>query len=189
MTWPQDDRHYAFAALSPVPADTLNEMQDRIVDLHRERKLIVDAYSTELDGSNLPAWVTATANPWFICRAAGFGLCARARFPHGAIIKEIHAKVYLASASGMTIDIYQDDTNMAVAATTPTSISLGNQLTPAPGGYPTWDVASWTDGVNGFSETTIPNDSMIRVLFDNNPSTSDLVGGVQIVYEPITPTP
>lgn len=187
MAWPLDAKDHTFSALGQVPSDTLNEVQDRIVDLHRDRTIMVSSYFCETDGANLPSWTQHTTEPWFTCRAA-YSLSGRIGLPHGSIVKSVKVKLWLDAATGMKLDLYADDTNMAVSATVPTALSIGDQLAPTYSVAAAWFTAEWSTGVAGFTDWTVPADNCLRVLIDD-PDASDRISGIQVTYQPITPTP
>ncbi len=190
MAWPLDDRDHDFTPLARVPSSTLNEMQDRIVDVHRERSRIIASYGCITGATNLPTWYNSPTGLYWQCREAGatFGLVGSLSLPNGAVVTGIDAKIHLQSASGLTIEPFKLTSNMATAKLAAAAVSLGTIQTPTIGsGYPDQTEVTWSDGVNGFSDWQCTTGDLLCVVF-LDPDVQDRVEAVQVTYEPLTST-
>lgn len=182
--WPYDDRYYEATPGVPIPSELDLEIQDRIIDLHADRSIVLPSYESCVDGGGLDhAWAKNSGGIGFTCLAGGYDLHVRGQLLSSAVLKEVHVKWYLNSAAGMKLDLYLDDYNFGSPTTPPSSDPVGSQLSPSLGSYPGWDVSSWT----GLT-TTVNADSAIRVVV-SDPDVGDQICGVKMVLQPLTASP
>jgi hypothetical protein len=184
MAWPYDDRSYDFTPLGPVPSDDLNEIQDRIIDLHTDRSIaLVSAFPGRVAATDAFGWYMSNLNGQWYCAVADISLMLYGSLPSAAIIKSVHVKWKLAAADGMLLDAFVDNHNYVTADGAPTEASLGAQKAATAASWPKWGVSEWT----GLSYTIGAGES-IRVVA-SAPDVDDLITGVKVVFTPLTASP
>lgn len=191
MGWPNDARHFTFGKGLWVPSVTLNEMEDRIVDLHRERTRVFwpSAFECETAGTGLMGWVPqGGVLPWFGCLYADKSLWIPISFQVGVVVKAVDVKVYK-TADG--IRAYLDKVDIQTDGTATTAPTFSNLSAPAAssGGAPCWEVIDLSSGL----PVTLAADEVLLVRLGPGsggaPAVGDMCAGANVTFEPITPTP
>ena len=182
MAWPLDALDITYVADRDVPSDNLNEIQQRIVDLHAVHQV---TFFNGVSQGNPPDWTQAAGLPEQGWEAVGAG--GRLLIPiqlHGQnhIIDEVRVKYYIAAAVGLTIDLTLIDGKYDAAATDPTAAGVGATHTSAGGAPADWRVAEWTALAQ-----TVDDESFLVVRIANH-DIGDRVLGAQVQFQPITPT-
>lgn len=179
MAWPYDAKHYTFAGNLYVPSATLNEMEDRIVDLHRTRTLVLyDAYSAE-SGS----WVDTTHDYWQLGGySSDAGLYFDFRAVEGMIITKVEAKVYNADGSSQTFHLapFRGNVHFDVAATAPAWEGATDYTKSV--ATTAWDIITSGTVSLAITEGQKFSAKVIGV------TVGDRIAGVQITYQPLTAT-
>ena len=107
MPWPREHRHYEFSAGHPVPSVTLNEMQDKLVDLHRQKHkwlTVLQSFDNRWklkDG----VWIAQGKEP----------LCVYPDLAQSAFIEDITIKYYytgiVTSSSDLKLELIEYEPN------------------------------------------------------------------------------
>lgn len=187
MAWPIDTKHTVFAAQVPVPSDCLNEMQDRIVDLHSARSRTFINGISRVDVSDNPCWEYAGGSSPYVGWEninGGGELIVNAQFEGLNVVlpaNGVKVKWYIATAVGLVAKLYLMDAQFGASGTVPTR-SLLDTITSSGGSPPDWRVETFT-----FSEQTLDEDQWLAVEF-SDPDAGDMVAGVRVNFEPVTPT-
>lgn len=189
MAWPYDANIRTFGALQQVPSNDLNEIQERIVDLHRVR--VIDSTIGLLP-------TDATAAGWayeLLASISGFGYRATTgngagteamvfpiHTPDGYRLNTVEVKTYATNVGYPRFTLYGLDSKIASSATAPVPGVLSSAATPGGTG---WNTLTLTPTV---TPAVITADLSVYVLADI-PYINDEVIAVQANYYPITPTP
>ena len=184
MAWPVDDRDYDFSVLGQVPASTLNEIQDRIIDLHRSRTRVFwpTVAECEVGATGLMAWTPASSIlPYLTCLYADRDLWIPIHLDETAIITDITAKVYK-TADGICAKVDKLDCVFDTDAGVPVFSNLAGPAASV-GGAPTWEVID----LSSPCPFTLAVDEMIFVKI-TTPDVGDHCAGAQVMYQPLTPT-
>jgi hypothetical protein len=185
MAWPFDAIFKAFVFQTPIPYEVLNEVQERIVDLHRDKTQVFWPGTFENEGAGVDAdelsWCAAASlNPEMTCLADDRDLWVPISLPRGAVIKQIDVKVYVLAATGLYVRLDRQDCQFDNSTTQPT---FSNIEAPAAPGSSGWHTVS----MPGLSYTVAGDDMyLVRI---GGASAGDRCSGAQVTYQPITPTP
>lgn len=191
MAWPIDAKDVTYAPLTPVPSDNLNEIQDRIVDLHRVRKRVFFDGFPAIDGSSNPAWGVQSSRLTWDCKAGGATsyLTIPIQFQgQDAIVVSVEVKYRIATAVGLQLALYEVDHHFDVAATAPALNIIGSVFTSSGGSPPDWRIHDGTGTWAGSLPVTISEEESL-ILAVADPDLGDEISGVWVEYQPITPTP
>jgi len=151
MAWPQDARHFDFAAGAPVPADSMNAIQDVIMDIHDNRRKIVrgpwrysDTYWAMHNSIYLEGLIhlagTGSGDDAFLALDIDIPLAANAQLVDAQI------KLFLAG-TGMTVDLLEIDQNFATTGASPSQSSILSAAVSPSAGISTVTLtpaATWT---------------------------------------------
>jgi hypothetical protein len=184
MAWPDDAKDITYAADVVVPSDNLNEIQDRIVDLHRSRTMVILGAYPDLDGAQNPCWEFQTgASNYWLCDVAQ-GLTFLIRGIVGYRLSDVEVKYYGGGAGTPAIDLYKIDQNFDSATTAPARGSaIATQYATAHNGA--WANCSLTPTS---PPETLAADNIFMI--DLVPGQiGDRCGGIRVTFLPLTPTP
>lgn len=176
MAWPFDARDTTYTAIQVVASATLNDIQNKIVDAHKDVWLVDTGYHSE-DSS---AW-TLGETEGFQSNAAYVDATDALRFTFavraGMIVREIEVKYNHDAASGLELSASATNIEFDVDATAPTStvIVSGTVLAASPGA---WDVQRFTALAH-----TAETDQRITVRLDQQ-GNDDKVAGVRLLVQP-----
>jgi hypothetical protein len=180
MAWPYDAVKTTYGSLQPVASADLNDWQNRIVDLHRERKISLLTGIPENDASHHPYWDYVSLF-WWVANAA-----AHIVFPipcqSGFRLKNVHVKYYGGGAAAPTIGLYGYSANFDASATAPASEAALATYTTASNGA--WVSAALTPAATELAG--VDRTFFVDVLAGQS---SDRIAGIRATFEPITPTP
>lgn len=182
MAWPNDARDKSYSALTSVPASNLNEIQDRVVDLHRDRDItfrggFAEDTFWELDDVD--------ARFGWDCIATSAGADALEIpfiFRTSVIVSRVRVKFFMNAVTVMTLQVFERDLELAVAATAPSGVAIATQ-NESGGAPPDWRVHDFA----GLSHT-IAVDSSLSLLV-SNPTVGNRIAGCVVTFQPVTPTP
>jgi len=182
MAWPIDAILRTYGALSQVFSADLNDIQNRIVDLHRTRIVPI---STGLPKAPLGVleWSFDSDQPEFgwTCITAGGDLQFPIPIPDGCKLKAVRVKVRNNAAASLVADLYEIDHKIEAATTAPTiGGSLANDVSA--GG------AAWDTLLLDLADQEMVDYRQVVVEL-TAASAGDQVAAVYATYEPITPTP
>ncbi len=181
MAWPIDAILRTYAALSQVFSDDLNAIQNRIVDLHRERAVPIVWAAKEATGTLGWTFDTAQAEYGHICVTAASTLVGLINLPNGAKLKSVSVKVRNDGAASMVGNLYEVDHKIGNSTTAP---AKGSTLaTDAAAGSAAWDVIVLNPTDHEVADYTQ------LIVEITAASADDMVAAGYAVYEPITPTP
>lgn len=185
MAWPIDDRYETMAAGGRVPAAMLNAMQDRIVDVHRERTKIFFRFNCEAQTAGaVGAWtVQGSTYAMAIANESNKDLFIPIELPEGSIINSVTVKLQVASSAGIRAYFGKMNTKHSDATGTPTWSAITSPAASG-GAGPRWEVVDVSPG----SPATVAADELYFVRIGSN-TINDMFAGVQVTYEPFTPTP
>jgi hypothetical protein len=180
MAWPIDAIIRTYAALSQVFSNDLNELQKRIVDLHRSRIVPITLANAK---GGAGEWNFDTDAPEFgwTCVTGAQPLVIPIPIPDGAKLKSVRVKVRNNAAASMVGDLYEITHSIEAAAVAPTiGASLANDTAAGAGA---WD----TLRLDLADQEMVDYRQIVCVI--SSPTASDSVAAVYATYEPITPTP
>jgi len=180
MAWPLDANDVVYSGEQIVPDTNLNEIQERIVDIHRERSQTFWPTVCEMPLS-VPSWTPqGGTTPEWGCITAGETLWIPVSLPPGSVIKQVVVKVYLAAATGLFVRLDKVQANFASGTTAP---AFTNVEAPAsPTGTGAWNVVDMPT----LSHTVAFGEIyLVRV---GDPDAGDMCAGALVVFEPFTPT-
>lgn len=184
MAWPEDAKDVTYAALVEVTSDNLNEIQERIVDLHRSRTKVITSAIPEFNqaGSYETAWEWS-ANAYWDCYVA-LSLYFFIEGISGYRLSDVEVKYYGGGASAPAIDLYKSDQNFDSSTTAPAlGAAIATQYATAQNGV--WVTASMTP--------TSPPESLgadnVFILDLVPGQINDRCGGIRATFLPLTPTP
>lgn len=185
MAWPLDAKHTTTANDGAAHSVLFNEIQDRIVDLHRLQTVSLVAGLCDIDVSNDPAWKLSGggAQQGWECRNTNSILLMPVEYRIGtnsAAIKQIEAKVYNTSTASIQMDLHIVDLKMSDTTTAPVMGSSEGGIAAAEDS--SWEILS----VSGI-DVTIGSESLAVVIF-TLATQADLVAAVQVDIEPLTPS-
>jgi len=184
MAWPVDARNKSYTAGVSVPSSDLNEHQDRIVDLHRIQTVDISA-GMAVDSGGVPAWFYDSVNGYWNSIAVTGDLVIPIQLRNGgngAIIRETRIKWGRGVGVEASVLLRSVDSNIATPATAPAVSAIWGPTTP---GIP---ISTWTTIVNLAIGKTLGPDEMLFLRVDPI-GLNNKLGGVQVTYEPLTPTP
>lgn len=179
MAWPYDDRHFEFASGLYVPSATLNEMEDRIVDLHRDRQLVI--YDGEPAETGM--WTDVDQEYWEVGNwSSDGGIYFDVPVLQGMVMTLVEAKVYNNNDIPRPISVvpFIGNAHFGTAATAPEWYGGTMHTTDVDG-------ESWAIISSGAISLAINEGykSRIKVI----PATvGDRCAGVQVTYTPLTAT-
>lgn len=177
MAWPYDERHYEFGNGVPVPSTTLNEMEDRIIDLHSDRQLVLYDATPAEEGM----WTDVDREYWEVGDwDSDGGLYFNVPVIEGMAITKVEAKVYNNNGADMNISIvpFLGNAHFDVAGTAPEW--YGGTLHTTEVTHGTWAILS-----SGDISIAITEGQRFRVKIV--PGTiGDRCAGVQVTYRPLT---
>lgn len=183
MAWPINAIIRTYAALSQVFSDDLNEIQNRIVDLHRPRLLPITQACIKEDAGGIGEWYFDTDAPetGWTCVVTNGVLVLPIEIPDGAELQAVYVKVKNDSTASMVADLYEINHNIEAATTAP---AKGSSLaTDSAAGSGAWDTLT----------LDLTDQEMVdyrQVIVEITAATaSDFVAAVYALYQPITPTP
>lgn len=185
--WPLDARYATAAPQGVVPSSLLNELQDRVVDLHRQREatFIAGAPQGVAGGSGREvAWELEDAAGVFYwaCYVADKYLTIPLYLPEMVQVIEIRAKVLIQTAEGISCKLYKlEQSATGTGATTPPASTLVETRTPWASSPPEWHAPVFSGSV-----PFEVGDGELYVVRFETPNVADGVGGVRVIYEPIT---
>lgn len=202
MAWPTDAFHTALTANQPVPSDLLNEMQERIIDLHAERKLVVadlipvwdatagNPYWTRADATDEPSWgylggyVGAGYTAYFEVRLDGPDVAGNS---DGAIVTSLTLKGFNNHATTpgfFTFDVYKVAHSFGAATTAPAKGSVLAQFVTS-----THDITQqqWGTPTLGSLAITVQDDERLLIGVGSAGTIGDLIAGLQVTYKRLTP--
>lgn len=183
MAWPIDTRDESYTALTAVPSDNLNEIQDRIIDIHNVRsRTFINGMVESVGGASGWDYNHAAPRGWVNVNA-GRLLIPIAFKSLNPIIQAngVSVKYYISAAVGLDMELFLCDAQFGAAATVPTSSSL-DSYTSTGGSPPDWRITTFS-----FSAQALDEDQYLAVVF-TNPDAGDIVAGVKVEFQPITPT-
>lgn len=183
MAWPNDAVLNTYSPGQQVRSADLNDWQNRIVDLHRDRYRHVTSWRKEVN-ADVDGW-KVTGGPGeetgWICQVANDVLWGFIDLPDGAILKEVDVGVNTITDTGLTVRVVREDMNWDagsyVGPSAPTLLGSGN-----PTGT-TDEIVS----VTAIAHTV--TDQNLYFLTITSADVGDVVHGARFLYEPITPTP
>lgn len=189
--WPEDARDVSYSANQVVPSDNLNEIQDRIVDLHRQHVILLrEAEIEEWDsgsGHYRMGWRLAGSNPeWgWECQNNGEEI----RFPLAGLrtetnpvrISRVRLKVYNSGTPAMVANLYKMDMQFDAAATAP---ALGSSLASDTATTANWEVLELTPA----SPIELTADALVMVCVTSAVA-AERIAAVEVTLLPIKPTP
>jgi hypothetical protein len=197
MAWPFDARLTNFSVGSIVPSETLNAMQDRIVDLHRNKYLLIDhGVPLDLDAVNNGTLQWARGDGRWTWddtgAAASVGPFLYLPIPHisGARIKSVDWKLNVSATCKAitTLSLVRTDMDYANATAAPSeSVVEGQALTALGGLTPgTWYKHSWTS-----LDYEMTDDYRFALFVGSLTTVQDAAchfGFPRVEIQPITPT-
>jgi len=193
MTWPIDAIDVNYAAGMHVPSANLNQIQNRIVDLHRLRQEVRVTAVSGVDSSINPSWAPDSVNPeqgWAPRGGPGgdtalyFWIRARA----GAQLAMVEIKYYNADptlAAVNTAALYSVDARFSSGATIPSKTTLVAP-TAFGNGALTWTTLTLTPAA---ADELGDDHTWLVVISGYMHPYDDRVAGVRVKIQPITPTP
>jgi len=185
MGWPNDARYKTAAPGLPVPSATANEVQDRIVDIYRDKtKVFWPTNFENQTGADYMSWTPVGGGgslPEMGCLEASRKLWVPLPLRAGSIIKQIQTKVYLTTA-GLAINIIKQDIQIGNPTSPPVRTLLLSPSTPS-GTPPYWTTIT----VSGLSYSVGQNE--IYMVEVNSAAAGDRCSGTLVTFEPLTPTP
>lgn len=160
-----------------------NEIQDRVVDLHRPRILPITQACVKEDAGGVGEWYFDTDAPeaGWTCVVANGVLVIPLEIPDGCELERVYIKVRSNAAASMVADLYEINHNVEAATTAP---SKGSSLaTDSAAGLGAWDTLS----------LDLTDQEMVdfrQVIVEiTAASAADQVAAVYARFLPITPTP
>jgi len=172
MAWPNDARHTTNAAGKMWASATSNEVQDRVVDLHRDRIM----HPSQVIPDNGTSWVYDAAAGWWICPSGVGFLQVIFDLAAGAIIKTIETMIEPASGAGIASRAWFQNLSTSYAVA---SAITGSDLATTVG----WDNSLFT----GLAHTVVTG-QRIYVHIDAN-TANDKFYFARMTVQPLTPTP
>jgi hypothetical protein len=189
MAWPEDAVDVNYGPLDVVSSDNLNEIQLRIVDCHRVRAEIRFAAYPKWN-SNAPAWEPDDAGSMLTWKCITAGATGILYLPFEAreavVLVSVDIKFYLATATGLTFQLYLQDDSYDVAATAPawgSGVAGAGPTTPTLGAYPGWGVVTLTPT----SEVVLTDQDRLMV-WCTDPDANDEIASARWNMRPIDPT-
>ena len=130
MAWPLDANDVVYSGEQIVPDTNLNEIQERIVDIHRERSQTFWPTVCEMPLS-VPSWAPqGGTTPEWGCITGGETLWIPVSLPPGSVIKQVVVKVYLAAATGLFVRLDKVQANFASGTTAPAFTNVEAPASP-----------------------------------------------------------
>jgi len=187
MTWPITDRIRTYSSMQPWLAADGNAIQDRIVDLHRARNVVLVGAHSSYDGGGLDTWTNPTTVPSYWQSIASGYLIFTLPIVEKCILNSIKVKVYNHDGSP-TIEVTAKDFNCEFddTAGAPSMFTI-ETLAAAVGSN--WEVVTLDNQVGVYENFPYTmNKDHVLLIFVSTSEVGDMCAGVQINIQPITPT-
>ena len=196
MAWPYTAPDRIYSANMEVTSDNLNEIQERIVDLHRDRTIVLtEGFATWYAAGPSPSWIRLAGfyEQGYVSLVAATDLVFPVVVPipttgtNGAVIKSYSVKWYNnnASADKPNVVLYSTDGLYVADASAPSAMtSLSDMAAVADIGGNAWGKRT----VSGLSLTTNA-EGIAFLIVCTCTNVGDKVAGVEITYQPITAEP
>lgn len=187
MAWPYDAVYQAMSAGMELASALMNEIQERIVDLHKDHTICLYEAWSDFDTSGAQNYWeidAATPSKGYETIATGGRLwyCFQSR--EGVVLKSMKVKYYNSDASPALpiCTAFVDDMHFDVAATAP---SFGTAVGTVAGNVAStaWGISS----VTGLSAPVLAGQKLVVVV--DALKVGDFCAGVQLTVQPLTMTP
>ena len=175
MVWPYDAVPTVYAPLMPVESDDLNELLERVVDVHRERKITL-VLAMDNTGTNQWTWM---GTAWVAVSAAT--ITFPIQVPTGWRLKNARVKCQSNGAVGFVLGLYAYSAKFDSAGTAPAvEAALDSDVLVTSG----WAILDLTPAA-----TELATNDRIFLVTVAAGQAGDIVAGIRVTFEPITPTP
>jgi len=177
---PQAGRQKTFTPLVTVDDDDMNNIQDVIIDLFADHKLV----SLEVHLDSTAGWAVDPTYPEYGLKYSGSGgiyFFIRAR--EGLILKNLWAKYYNAAGTPQTPGLSAYKQSVGGAATSAPTASLLATCAASVG------ASAWGLPVIGSSLGATIGDSESILVVATGGTLNDYIAGLVAEVQPLTPTP
>ena len=187
MVWPYDAIDNTYGALDPVLSANLNQIQNRVVDLHRDYEVIYMEAMTQLNAGMTWSIVKTQEQSGWQARIGAEPIYFMCRHQTGGILESVQVKYFNNGGAPVTPDVvlFRVTPNFTVTAGNPSKTTEGTSVTVVGAGA--WNVCT----ISGLS-LTLSNDQRWLVAVGHGaqaPAAGDSVAGVRLIIQPLTATP
>jgi len=193
MVWPYDAVYSTEVAGQLADEESVNQSQERIVDLNRRRSKQIFNFAPTFSGG-APEWMSAAVGTvwfWQCLSTAGTGQLIIpiqglwSDDTNGARIYQVRIKVQNTGAATMAAQLYTQDINYATAAgatVAPVAVGGASDTSAGAGAYDTLVLTP------AAAPVTLGSEEAGYVVI-GTPTVGDTVHWAEVQYEPVTATP